>query len=217
MPEVATRYVPQHFTPLFNRDIDVSFRVMHGGRGGGKSKTAALGIVHFIEWYEATTGKPCRVLCARETQKSITHSSKDAIESVIDELGRGAYYKILSNQIRTPRGGYILFHGISEQYRTDRSVKSLENINLVWFEEGEYMSARSRELLYPTVFRNPGSEIWVTFNPHFRTDPRLHGFHSARTTAGTCLDHARQFLGHAVGVAHSRAGSGASGHAEIRA
>ena len=47
---------------------------------------------------------------------------------------------------------------------TEESIRGLEAVDLIWFEEAHRMSARSREILYPTV-RKGGSELWFTFNP----------------------------------------------------
>jgi phage terminase large subunit len=49
------------------------------------------------------------------------------------------------------------------------SIKSYEAIDIVWVEEAQSVSARSWEVLVPTI-RRPGSEIWLTLNPDLATD-----------------------------------------------
>ena len=38
------------------------------------------------------------------------------------------------------------------------------------------MSLRSRNLIYPTIFRPDDSEFWASYNPQKRTDPIHHDF-----------------------------------------
>jgi phage terminase large subunit len=53
---------------------------------------------------------------------------------------------------------------------TAESIKSLEGIDRAWIEEAQSLSARSLQLLRPTIRKN-GSEIWASWNPRYRTDP----------------------------------------------
>lgn len=50
------------------------------------------------------------------------------------------------------------------------SIKSLEGFGRAWVEEAQCLSARSLELLRPTI-RVPGSELWFSWNPRHKTDP----------------------------------------------
>ena len=175
-PAAATPYsesdiidIADAWMPLFEPPPRKQFYVLCGGRGGGKSTAVGFGVLTKIEYIESVLGVPARVLCLRERQKTVGESVKALIEECIRKTGREQVYRILEDRIITPRHGVILFRGMSNI--TSSQIKSLQSIHLCWFEEAEDMSVRSRELLYPTIFRNTGSEVWLTFNPTRRTDP----------------------------------------------
>ena len=63
----------------------------------------------------------------------------------------------------------IIFQGMADH--TAESIKSLEGFDRAWVEEAQSLSQRSLDLLRPTMFRTPGSEIWASWNPRFPTDP----------------------------------------------
>ena len=59
---------------------------------------------------------------------------------------------------------------IGMQDHTAESVKSFEAYDAALIEEAQTLSARSLELLRPTI-RKPGSEIWASWNPRNANDP----------------------------------------------
>ncbi len=109
-----------------------------------------------------------RIVCVREVQKSLKDSVKRLIEDKIDRLGLGPFFTIKATEIGTPGGGVIVFQGLQDH--TAESVKSLEGFNVAWAEEAQSLSARSLELLRPTI-RAPGSELWFSWNPRNAADP----------------------------------------------
>lgn len=137
------------------------YKVLHGGRGSGKSWAAAKALlIHGIQNKE-------RILCAREVQKSIKDSVKKLLDDQIQEMGLTDHYESLQTEIRGKNGTEFIFTGLSDQ--TADSVKSYEGVTKVWIEEGQTVSKRSWDILIPTI-RRPESEIWVTFNPSLETD-----------------------------------------------
>jgi phage terminase large subunit len=56
---------------------------------------------------------------------------------------------------------------------------SMEGVDVCWIEQGERLSERSFEILLPTI-RQPGSEIWATFNPDESSDPVYRRFVATR-------------------------------------
>lgn len=137
------------------------YKVLHGGRGSGKSWAAAKALlIHGLKSKE-------RILCAREVQKSIKDSVKKLLDDQIQEMGVGDHYESLQTEIRGRNGTEFIFTGLSDQ--TADSVKSYEGVTKVWIEEGQTVSKRSWDILIPTI-RRPGSEIWVTFNPSLESD-----------------------------------------------
>lgn len=109
------------------------------------------------------------VLCVREVQNSIADSVKRLIEAKISALGLDAYFEVTDKEIRCPRAGsVIIFRGM--QNHTAASVKSLEGFHVAWWEEAQTASRKSLDLLIPTI-REPGSELWFSWNPTNASDP----------------------------------------------
>lgn len=134
-----------------------------GGRGSGKSHFfATLAVAECLR----TPG--LRVVCVREVQKTLKDSAKRLIEDKISELGVSSRFNVLKNEIGTPGGGVIMFQGMQDH--TAESIKSLEGIDRAWVEEAQTLSARSLEMLRPTI-RAPGSELWFSWNPRSAGDP----------------------------------------------
>lgn len=143
------------------------YKVAYGGRGGGKSWT--YGGLLLLEG----TQRPLRVACVREVQKSIQDSSKHVIENWIERAGLQGFYQVTRDWIRGKNGTYFFFRGMSTA--TQEQIRGLEDVDRVWVEEAQRLSKRSQEILYPTV-RKPGSEIWMSFNPRYRSDPAYKDF-----------------------------------------
>ena len=90
------------------------------------------------------------------------------IEDTIWRLGLQDQYEILGTEItNTYTGARFIFMGLKND---PKKVKSTEGIDVCWVEEAESVSAESWKNLIPTI-RAKGSEIWVTFNPRYVTDP----------------------------------------------
>ena len=82
------------------------YKVMHGGRGGGKSWTVA-GVLLAM-----ASERPLRVLCAREIQKSIKQSVHQLLTDQIARLGLGAFFEVLETEIHGANGSLFLFSGL---------------------------------------------------------------------------------------------------------
>lgn len=151
---------PRVFVPLLK---PARYKGAYGGRGSGKSH-------HFAEaGIEACILRPgFRWVCVREVQKDLKESAKQLIEDKIRSLGVTEMFRIMRDEIRTPGDGTIIFRGMQDF--NAESIKSLEGFDLAWWEEAQTGSARSWELLRPTI-RKPGSEIWASWNPRNANDP----------------------------------------------
>ncbi len=131
------------------------YRAVDGGRGSAKSHSVATALV-----LKAFTHR-LRILCAREIQRSLRESVHHLLTDKIDTLGLPSYFDVNDREIACrSTGTEIIFAGLSTNVQ---QLKSLEAIGLVWLEEAESISARSFEILPPTI-RAPGSEIWITWN-----------------------------------------------------
>lgn len=134
-----------------------------GGRASGKSHFMAERVVE-----EAIARPGLRVLCVRETQKSLKESAKKLIEDKIAALGVGHLFEILRDEIRGPGNGSFNFIGM--QSHNAESVKGFEAVDIAWSEEASSLSERSIKLLVPTI-RAPGSSLYFSWNPRRRADP----------------------------------------------
>jgi phage terminase large subunit len=102
-------------------------------------------------------------------QLTLQESSKALIEGKIAEWGlKNQGFTIWKNRIETPGDGLISFQGMQDA--TAESVKSLDGFRIAWIEEVQTLSARSLQLLRPTI-RLPRSQIWASWNPRRKKDP----------------------------------------------
>ena len=158
---VVSINTPRWATPLL--DPCLTYLLMHGGRGGGKS--------HFVAEYivEACMLNKTSVLCLREVLKSLAQSSKRLIENKISELKVDDYFIIQHDKILHKTNGSIIeFAGLHGQTAT--SIKSYEGVNIAWVEEAQTISQMSLDLLIPTI-RTPGAKLIFTWNPNKENDP----------------------------------------------
>ena len=150
--------IPEAFKFLFTPS---RFKVIEGGRASAKSHSVASALVL------KSAKKPLRWLCGREIQKSLNASVKQLIEDKIKDCGLKRFFSITRDRITAKNGTMFLFAGL----RTNPdSIKSMEGLDGAWIEEADRCSQRSIDLLFPTI-RKPGSEIWLTLNRRYETDP----------------------------------------------
>ena len=147
------------FAPLL---APARYKGAYGGRGGAKSHFFAEQIVH--RCFSGLT----RVVCIREIQKSLRDSVRQLLIDKIKKLGLGRYFHALEAEIRCVNGSLIIFQGM--QSHNAETIKSLEGYDIAWVEEAQTLTQHSLDLLRPTI-RKPGSEIWFSWNPRYRTDP----------------------------------------------
>lgn len=149
--------------PEYASDMWGQFRHLfwRGGRGAGKSRTVASGLVlQSMERHE-------RVLCGREVQKSIKDSVKRLLDDEIDRLGVRAAFDSTETEIRGPNDSLFLFSGVRHNAT---SIKSIEGVTTFWGEEAQTFSQASLDTIVPTI-RAPGSRLIWTYNPDLETDP----------------------------------------------
>lgn len=156
--------LPEKMRPLF---LPKRYKIMWGGRGGGKSHSVAAALL------VSAASRRMRILCAREIQKSMRDSVHRLLKDKIEELGLGSFYLVLDNEIRGLNGSLFVFAGL--QSHTVDSIKSFEGVDIVWVEEAHSVSKKSWDVLIPTI-RKDGSEIWMTLNPDMDTDETYQRF-----------------------------------------
>lgn len=143
------------------------YKVLHGGRGSGKSWAIARALL-----LQGAQDK-LRILCTREIQKSLKDSVHALLSDQISGMGLESFYTVLESEIRGLNGTQVLFAGL--QQHTVESIKSFEGCDRVWVEEAQSVSEKSWDVLIPTI-RRPGSEIWVSLNPQLESDPTYQRF-----------------------------------------
>ena len=143
-------------------DKPARYKVAYGGRGSGKSWGFADALLLMA------LERKVRILCAREVQKSIKDSVHRLLGDRIEAMGLSGKFNVLRDEIRCVTGSQFLFSGLANT--TIDSIKSFEGVDICWVEEAQSVSEQSWEILIPTI-REPGSEIWISFNPSETTDP----------------------------------------------
>lgn len=161
---MPTLTLPEKLYPLLEPK---RYKVLHGGRGSSKSWSVARTLIHMA------TMRPIRVLCARETQKSIAESVHRLLKDQIDALGVSDLFDVQETKIVGKNGSDFAFAGIRQQGVAN--LKSFEAVDICWVEEAQVVTKKSWDVLIPTI-RKPGSEIWITFNPELDDDETYKRF-----------------------------------------
>lgn len=150
--------VPRKLAPLLKPK---RYKGAYGGRGGAKSHFFAEQII--IRCLQQQT----RAVCIREVQNSIKDSVKQLLTDKIVSMGLDQTFSVMNDEIRGPHGSLVVFKGMQSYNATN--IKSLEGFDIAWVEEAQTFSQFSLDLLRPTL-RKPGSELWFSWNPRYKTD-----------------------------------------------
>ena len=131
------------------------YRGAYGGRGSGKSiGFARMALLRSLE-------RPIRFLGAREIQGTIRDSVLQELITQIEVLGLEDFFTYGEKFLRGTNGSEFIFKGLRHNYK---EIKSTTGVDICWVEEAEAVSEASWQVLLPTI-RQPGSEIWLTWNP----------------------------------------------------
>ncbi len=142
------------------------YKIYYGGRGSAKSWHFAIALVLLA------SHKKLRILCTREYQSTISESVHKLLLDTIERLNLQKIYYVTNKKIRCKNGSEFIFHGL---FHDSAKIKSLENIDICWIEEGQSVSKQSWEVLIPTI-RAENSEIWLSFNPYLESDETYKRF-----------------------------------------
>lgn len=150
------------FQPLLSPS---RYKGAKGGRGSGKSHFFAEGMIERALMERGHLG-----VCIREVQNTLAESSKRLIENKLQAMRLGVQdgFKVWHDSVETPGDGLIVFRGMQDS--NAESIKSLEGYQTAWVEEAQTLSARSLQLLRPTI-RADDSELWFSWNPRRKSDP----------------------------------------------
>ena len=146
--------------PIFSGDA--RYRLAHGGRGSGKTRTFAkmLAVRAVIA---AQAGIEGIMLCGREYMNSLSDSSFAEIKfAILEDEFLSREFDVGERYIRTKcKRVNFSFQGLRNNID---SIKSKARILILWIDEAETVSEECWVKVIPTV-REIGSEIWVTWNP----------------------------------------------------
>lgn len=166
---------PRAFLPLLDPK---RYKGAHGGRGSGKSHFFAECALEKCLWEGA------RIVCIREVQNSLKDSVRQLLVDKMDSLGVRNQFDLTRDEVRGPDGSLIIFRGMNDA--NAENIKSLEGYDVAWVEEAQTLSQRSLDLLRPTI-RKPGSELWFSWNPRFRSDPVDEFFRKRKPDSAVCV------------------------------
>lgn len=132
--------VPDKLLPLYEDKWRYLF--LEGGRGGAKS--------HGVATSQLIRGRkrPMLFLDAREIQKSIADSVHSLLQKKIKELGLGDFYRVTNTEINGLNGTKFIFAGL--KHNID-NIKSIEDVDECWIEEGQLVSKNTWTKLIPTI------------------------------------------------------------------
>lgn len=150
---------PRPFIPLL---APRRYKLARGGRASGKSHNFGEMLI------ERALVKRTRWLCIREHQTTLRNSVKQLLEDKINKFGVAREFRILNNSIEGPNNSTFNFIGMKNH--TAESVKSFEDYDGAWGEEAQTFTQKSLDILVPTI-RKEGSEIWMSWNQRYATDP----------------------------------------------
>jgi len=143
------------------------FIALSGGRGSGKSYVLGEKLI-----YDALQNPHLNIACLRQVQKSIKHSSKKLLETLIQSMNVSKFFKILKTEILILNSngdecGCIIFNGLQD-YTVD-NIASLYGFNLVWIEEARSVTYYALSILEPTI-REKDAQIMFSWNPKHEDD-----------------------------------------------
>ena len=171
----------EYQTPYAFRELyePSRYKVYKGGRASAKSHSVASALL--VKGRE----QRMRFLCLRETQKSLSASVLQLLDDKITDGGMKDFYKVMRDRIEGVNGTIFRFAGL----RTNpAAIRSMEGVNIAWVEEADTVSQASLDFLVHTI-RNPGSEIWFTFNPRYLSDPVYKMFFGGVAPPGSIIRH----------------------------
>jgi phage terminase large subunit len=160
--EVRFKPASRKFEGLYQFGGKYRYKIFSGGRASAKSWGIAEALIYVTRTFRT------RVLCCREIQKSIKESAYQLIKDTAERYGVDDEYSFTRERITHLRtGSYFIFEGL---YHNTNKIKSMEGMDIAWVEEAESVSEQSWAMLFPTI-RKANSEIWISFNPRYTTDP----------------------------------------------
>jgi len=131
-PKWSEYVSPNFVTPFL---FEGRYLVMYGGRGSGKSVTAARKII-----YKLISENYFKGVCVRKTYNTLKDSCYETIKAEIEYLGLSELFnfKLSPLEIETIHGNKLIFRGMDDPHK----IKSIKDPNFVWYEEGNELEEK---------------------------------------------------------------------------
>lgn len=144
------------------------YKMIHGGRGSGKSWGVAQ------HWIDIGTRETKFGLFTRETKESIKESVYKLLTDTIDRIKAPGWHLTEKALVNKNTKSKFVFQGLKDLSSVE-SIKSYEGYDWLWVEEAHRIKRAFWDILTAT-FRRPESEIWATFNRYEELDPVYEKF-----------------------------------------
>jgi phage terminase large subunit len=152
---------PDKLTPIIDRANDYRYFLLEGGRGSGKSHCIARWVLWLAE------KKKLRIVCGRETQKSIDESVYTILVDLIRQYDL-VFFEIFANKIVHKKTGTIIrFKGFREQGSIN--IKGLEGVDILWVDEAQSITKQTLDIIIPTI-RKEKAKLYFSMNRFLRND-----------------------------------------------
>jgi len=163
---------PPKILPIIFEFNNYSNFLIEGGRGSGKTSSAARLILYLSEI------RTIKTVCGRETESKIEDSVYTVFTELIKEYNLN--FKVLKNSItHNISGSTIVFAGFREQERV--GIKGLEAIDILWIDEAEAITAATMSVIMPTIREDKAITIF-TMNRFLREDAVIAHFKNDKDT-----------------------------------
>lgn len=168
MPLINGKFEPlelpeKHAHVIFDNSKKWRYRVLYGGRNGGKDWSFAAALI------ERCIRVNTRALCTREIQDTLKDSIHQLLSDTIARLGYLPYFSITDKAIECKHNGsLIIFRGLKDLNADN--VKSIEGIDICLIGEAQYLTKESFDILDPSIRGGDHQEIWIQFNPKYDDD-----------------------------------------------
>ncbi len=138
-------------------------KILHGGRASSKTEDTAGFLIYLASTYKV------KIACVRKFQKNIEQSVYSVIKKKVtkDENFKDKFI-FTNNSIKTINGSEFVFLGWE---RNTEQIKGLDNVDIMWVEEGETITRDQWAIIEPTILlRKETNMVIIVFNPNLVTD-----------------------------------------------
>lgn len=138
------------------------YKILYGGRGGGKSET--LGRLA-IGKARSSQG---RCLCGRQYMNSIKDSIHQTLIDAAEDMRVHNEFKITDRSLVHKETGFdFLYKGFQKDIA---SIKSTKGLTLALVDEANAVTKHAWQVLEPTMRGSDDAEIWAAYNPENEDD-----------------------------------------------